>query len=229
MWKPEGETYVSSVTLGEFLGITDERVRQLEEEGILTPKGKSRIRQYDLVPSVNAYIEYIKNTDKDIKKKMDEADLKYKEAKGAKMELELSELKGQMHRSEDVAVIVTDMIAKLRASILSVPGRIAVDCSEARTPVEAAAVIKAAVDEVLNETAEIKYNAADYRRLVAEREKWIRIHEEITEVRKTTPAKTKKAERQKTATEKSTPKKTTSRKQPASSKASAKTSRRRKT
>ena len=83
-----------------------------------------------------------------------------------------------MHRAEDVAAVVSDMIARLRAGVMALPGQLAVDCAEARTPLEASAVIKKGVDTFLNETASIRYDENDYRRLVKEREKWITVKEE---------------------------------------------------
>lgn len=243
MFNPEEETLVTSPVLGKVLSITDERIRQLDDQGILNSTVKGRKRYYDLVPNVNEYIDYIKNADEGVKAAIAAAELKYKEARGNKAELEFQELKGQMHRADDVRIVVSDMIARLRAAILALPGRLAVDCAEAKTPTEASAVIKSAVDDLLNETAEVQYKAADYRRLVAEREKWISANEEQKkperpaeekQPEKKTPAK--KAPAKKTA-EKQPAKKTpakkastkTSGKQSASSKTSAKTSKPRKT
>ena len=62
---------------------------------------------------------------------------------------------------------------------MALPGQVAVDCADARTPTEAAAIVKKAVDDFLNETAGYKYSEADYRRLVREREKWVAEIEEM--------------------------------------------------
>ena len=65
---------------------------------------------------------------------------------------------------------------------MAIPGQVAVDCAEARTPTEAAAVVKRAVDGFLNETADYRYDANDYKQLVREREKWaVEIEDEETD------------------------------------------------
>ena len=174
--------------LFDFEGVR--RVDQLVQDGVLTPtivkENGRRVRKYDLIPTVQSYIRFLKDradrraqgTPEEAAKQA-EADLRYKEARAEKMELEIQELRGQMHRAEDVAVLTNDMIAKLRGGIMAIPGQVAVDCADARTPTEAAAVVKKAVDDFLNETATYKYTEADYRRLVREREKWVAEIEEM--------------------------------------------------
>jgi len=217
------ETLITSRALGEVLSITDERIRQLEDKGILTSTLNGRKKYYDLIPSVDAYIGYIKGkADGDIAQAIAEADLRYKEARAGKAELELSELKGQMHRAEDVETVVSDMIANIRAAVLALPGRLAMDTASAKTAKETSAIIKAAVDELLNETAGYRYKAEDYRRLVTEREKWISV-KEAEEAKRQEKKTAKKAEKD-TAEGKST-----SKKRPTSSKGSARASKPRKT
>lgn len=218
------ENLITSRALGTLLSLTSERVRQLEDEGLLQSVTKSGKKYFDLTPSVQAYIEYIKSKDTltaDIltAAQIQQADLRYKSARAGKMELELAELKGQMHRAEDVETVVSDMIARIRSSILALPGRLAVDTAEAKTPMETSAIIKAAVDDLLNETAEYKYNAADYKRLVSEREKWLSVKE----------AETVKKEAEKKTTQAKNRAKTASKKPAASSKTSEKASKPRKT
>ena len=181
------EKLVDAGTLAQLFGYQDiSRIDQLVRSHVITPtmvreNGDSgrMVRRYDLIPVTHEFIQYLRSL---AEKKQSgsedaaaaaEADLRFKQARAEKIELEIEELRGQMHRQEDVEFVVSDMIAKLRAGILALPGQLAVDCAEAKTPTETAALIKAAVDKFLNETADIKYNAADYRKLVVEREKWL--------------------------------------------------------
>ncbi len=189
--------------LFEFDGVR--RVDQLVQDGIISPtiikENGRRVRKYDLIPTVQQYIRYLKDkaerrasaTTSEDSARLVEADLRYKEARAAKVELETEELRGQMHRQEDVEFVVSDMIAKLRAGILALPGQLAVDCAEAKTPTETAAIIKAGVDRFLNETAETKYNAADYRKLVMEREKWLGMRDLEEEIDLEPPSDTSKS------------------------------------
>ena len=196
-----GHYEVSTEELAVKLGCTAEWVRQLGDKGALNiVKKVGRQRYFDLFDSITTYISYIRDertqdslTDEQIKLQ----DLRYKTARAGKMELELAEFQGQMHRAEDVEAVVGDMIARIRGAILSLPGRLAVDTAEASTAMEASAIIKKAVDDLLNEIAEYKYKTEDYKRLVAEREKWLTIKEQ-TEQAKTSKkqANTSKASKE---------------------------------
>ena len=208
------------------------RIDQLVQDGVLTPelvveRGKE-VRRYPLVQTVQQYVDYLQEKanrkadgvdDPLTLEQMALADLRWKSARAGKAELELAELKGQMHRAEDVEAVVSDMIARIRSSILALPGRLAVDTAEAKTPMETSTIIKAAVDDLLNETAEYKYNAADYKRLVSEREKWLSVKE----------AETVKKEAEKKTAQAKNRAKTASKKPAASSKTSEKASKPRKT
>lgn len=219
------ENFISTRALAILLNLTSERVRQLEDEGTLISITKSGKKYFDLTPNIQSYIQHLKAKAKDkgdvqadelTAAQIQMADLRYKTARAGKMELELAELEGQMHRAEDIEIIIGDMVARLRAAILSLPGRLAVDTAEAKTPMEASAIIKRAVDDLLNDTAAYKYNAADFKKLVSEREKWLSVKE----------AESAKKELK---TEKKTAKKAASKRAATSSKNSGKASKPRKT
>lgn len=190
------EKLVDARTLTQLFGYQDvSRIDQLVRSGIITATkvrefGDSgrMVRRYDLIPVTHQYIMYLRGLAEkrqdgaEDAQNMVEADLRYKEARAERMELEIRELRGQMHRSEDVAALTSDMIAKLRGGLMAIPYQVAVDCAEARTPTEAAAVVKRAVDGFLNETADYRYDANDYKQLVREREKWaVEIEDEETD------------------------------------------------
>ena len=119
------------------------RIDQLVQDGVLTPelvveRGKE-VRRYPLVQTVQQYVDYLQEKanrkadgvdDPLTLEQMALADLRWKSARAGKAELELAELKGQMHRAEDVEAVVSDMIARIRSSILALPGRLAVDTAQ---------------------------------------------------------------------------------------------------
>ncbi|MCR4745232.1 MAG: protoporphyrinogen oxidase [Lachnospiraceae bacterium] len=171
------------------------RIDQLVQDGVITPtivkvNGRS-VRRYDLVPTVTKYIGHLQEklkgrTDKTItaleyEKQKEEADIRYKVAKAQKIELELKELKGQLHASEDVDRITDDLILNIRAAILALPGKLAVNVSECATPAEASAVIKRSCNDVLNELSKYEYDPKKYKQLVRMREKWMRENAEDEE------------------------------------------------
>lgn len=181
-----GENLVPTRTLAKIIKRDPDRVRQLEEEGLFTSEKKSGRKYFDLVPSVQAYIEYLRRG-RENKENMDEesrkakADADWKIAKAEIEEMKRDELKGMLHASEDVEKITTDLIMAIRSKLLAMPGTLAVDCAEAGTAREAAGVIKAAVNDALNGLAAYRYDPKKYAKLVREREKWMREVEEQEE------------------------------------------------
>src|SRR5699024_5910096 len=100
---------------------------QLAKEGIL-PAVSQRPYKFDLLPTVKAYIRYLRDrangkeakTADTVKAEADklraEADLKQSKAKIA--ELQLKELEGKMHRSEDVEALTNDLVYTARSMIM---------------------------------------------------------------------------------------------------------------
>jgi len=218
------EKRITTKELADKLGVTDQWIRDLSDRGILTPAEvkASGYRYFDTEQVLLEYIAYQRDqidnmTDKATKEQIAQQELRFKRARADKMELEIAELNGQLHRTEDVEEITADIIAGIRSALLALPGRLAVDAAEARTATEASAVIKTGVDETLNAIAGYKYDPAAYAKRVRERQKWATVEEQKA---------TEKAVKPKKAT---TAKKTAAKKPAGSSKGSAKASGRRKT
>ena len=99
-----------------------------------------------------------------------EADLKQSKAKIA--EMQLKELEGKMHRSEDVEAMTNDLVFTVRSMIMALPGRLAMDVSQAASANEASALIRAECHKILNELAGYQYDPEVYQRRVRDREGW---------------------------------------------------------
>mgnify|MGYP006988838117 FL=1 len=166
-----------------------QRIYQMVQEGLIKPvsaigTGKKAEQVYELIPNVQGYVMHLRGKATGRKANQEQAanaadaDLRFRTAKAEKMELELAELKGRMHSSEDVEAIVGDMIAKLRAEILALPGGLAKDVMDAKNAAEASGIIKAAVNDLLNRMADYRYDKKDFQRRVRQREKWMNEQEE---------------------------------------------------
>ena len=167
--------------IAKLFGVTERRVQQLAKEGIIPAVGQ-RPYQFDLLPVVQAYIKYLSNkaNGKEAKstdtvqaesdKLRAEADLKQSKAKIA--ELQLKELEGNMHRSEDVEAMTTDLVYTVRSMITALPGRLAMDVTQAANAAEASAIIRSECYKILDELANYKYDPEAYQRRVREREGW---------------------------------------------------------
>lgn len=171
----------TSETIAKLFGVTPRRVQQLAQDGII-PAVQKRPYMFDLLPTIQTYIRYLsdKIAGKEQKpadtaraeadKIRAEADLKQAKAKIA--EMQLKELEGTMHRSEDVAAVMDDLVFAIRGMIVALPGRLAMDVSQAESAAEASAIIRTECNKVLNELANYKYDPEEYQRRVRDREGW---------------------------------------------------------
>ena len=173
------ENLQSTQVISKIFGVSTRRVEQLKTEGII--KGQGKPTKYDLLPTIQAYIKYLsdkangrekKQTDAQLETERLTADARIKKAKAEMTELELKELKGELHRASDVEAITTDHVLFLRSMLMALPGKLAVDLAEISTAPEAAERIKQEVYGVLTRLAEYKYDPDEYKRRVRERQGW---------------------------------------------------------
>ena len=171
----------STEIMAKLFELDPRRVQQLAKEGIL-PAASQRPYKFDLLPTVKAYIRYLRDrangkeakTADPVKAEADklraEADLKQSKAKIA--ELQLKELEGKMHRSEDVEALTNDLVYTARSMIMALPGRLAMDVVQAGSANEASALIRTECYKILDELAGYQYDPEAYRRRVRDREGW---------------------------------------------------------
>jgi len=167
------ETEVTSSELACVLGITGRNVRQLVEDGQLEKKDG----RFLLCDSVQRYVAFKSKRDKDDEEKRLEktrltADVTMKASKAQIAKMEADELRGKMHRSEDVAAMTEDLIYTIRGSLMALPGRLAVDVATVTTPAEAAEIIRKEVHALMRELANYQYDPEKYEERVRERRKW---------------------------------------------------------
>ena len=165
--------------IAKIFGVSVRRVEQLKSEGVIQGSGKPT--KYDLLPTIQAYIKYLSDKAHGREQKASVANLteskldaetRLKTAKAKKAELELKELQGKMHRAEDVEAITTANVMYVRSLLMSMPGKLAVDCSKLTSSREVADRIKREVYNVLDSLASFEYNAEEYKELVQERQGW---------------------------------------------------------
>lgn len=195
MAKEHKGNFVRVEVIAQIFQVTVRRVQQLTQEGIIEstqvkdPESGRKVRRYDLIPTVMSYIKYLSDKangraakEDSLEGKKTAEDIGIKKAKRKKLELELKELEGKMHRSEDVETITNDLIYTIRSMLLALPSRVAVDAYEAESPAEVAEIIKKDVFLILNELSTHEYDPDTYAELVREREGWEEIEtDEITD------------------------------------------------
>ncbi len=120
---------VNSATLEKMIGVSDRRIRQLAEEGIVVRAAKGR---YKLKDSIMNYILTLKvameaaGTDSpDGELDLEEEKAIHERVKRHISELKLQVMKGELHRSGDVERVMTDMLVSIRARLLAMPTKLA--------------------------------------------------------------------------------------------------------
>lgn len=174
--------------IANFFNRSVRRIQQLTQDGVLpTVVGPDGKRYYDLVITIKRYIEYLqeelskkKNPLEEKEKQRLEAEIRLKEAKADSANLELKELKGEIHRSEDVQDFLEDFAASLRSMMLALPGMLAIDLSEIDNPAEISLRIEEEVNRILTHLSEYTYDPSFFKKRVRERAGW-RKNEENTE------------------------------------------------
>lgn len=163
------ETEVSTTELACVLGITGRRVRQLAEDGVFDKSGKGR---FVLADAVQRYMATLTRNEDKLETGKRQAELTLKASKAEISRLELKELQGKMHRSEDVKAMTEDLIYTIRSDLTALPGRLAVDVAAAQTAAEAAEVIRKEVALVMKELAGYRYDPKKYEERVRQRRDW---------------------------------------------------------
>lgn len=179
MGEAGNQNLVTTQTLAKFFKKTTRRIEQLKAEGVI--KGQGKPTKYDLLPTVQAYIEYLetkaygkeqKQVTADLEERKLRAEAEIKESKAAIAKMEQEELDGKLHRSEDVKAITTDHVLYMRSMLMSMPGKLAVDCANCGSAAEVAEIIKTEVYFILNSLADYRYDPDEYKKRVMERSGW---------------------------------------------------------
>lgn len=176
-----GAKLVDSKTIAVLFGVTTRRVQQLTQEGIISATKQGNANRYDLLATIQKYIRYLterangrepSKKDVEVEGRKLEAEADLKRSKADMAALQLKELEGKMHRSEDVEAVMTDLVYTIRSMLMALPGRLAVDVVAAQTAAEASEIIRAEVYKILEGLAAYKYDPEEYARRVRDREGW---------------------------------------------------------
>ena len=129
MPNPTNNKLVDSKTIAALFDMTPRRVQQLTKDGVIAAVKEGNANRYDLLPTIQRYIRYLtakangrepSKKDSEIEGRRLEAEADLKRSKADIAALQLSELEGTMHRSEDVVAVQssngTDEIIRAEAN-----------------------------------------------------------------------------------------------------------------
>lgn len=111
-------TLYTSKVVAAWLGLTDRRVRQLRDEGVL-PETQPGL--WELRPTVGRYIAYLRKGSDDLN--AERTKLTAEKRKAAERENRIRD--GEVHNAEDVERAVKTLCLNIRGRILSIPAKVA--------------------------------------------------------------------------------------------------------
>ena len=170
--KVTDETQCSTTEMAMVLGVTARRVQQMIQDGTLVTVVKGRL---NLADNVQRYIRFVTGNqlteeEKKVEKARKAAEAKLKMARADIAQLEAAEMKGKMHRSEDVEALTQDYCATVRNAMMSLPGRLATDMAMCDNAEECSTMIRDVVYSILDELSEYEYDPEKYEERVRNRE-----------------------------------------------------------
>lgn len=154
---------VSAAVLGNIFGVTDRRIRQMAEEGIIVRAAKGR---YNLVDSLKNYILSLKLAVDSNDRDNPDGELNFEEEKALHervkrhiSEMKLQTMKGELHKADDVRHVMTDMLSSFKTRMMNIPAKVA-PVLEDRDAGYIKERLTSEVTEALNELKD--YNPADF-------------------------------------------------------------------
>lgn len=176
--------YVKTADICAMTGKSNQWIGQLVSQGTLRKHSTAHGPLFELADTMRAYCEMLEvRTGPEMSEQEQRrsearsaADVTLKVAKAQIAKLEADELSGKMHRSEDVAAMTEDLIYTIRGALMALPGRLAVDVCDVKTPAEASEVIRKEVYAVMGELSRYQYDPKKYEERVRERRKWETLH-----------------------------------------------------
>lgn len=154
---------VSAAVLGNIFGVTDRRIRQMAEEGIIVRAAKGR---YNLVDSLKNYILSLKLAVDSNDSDNPDGELNFEEEKALHervkrhiSEMKLQTMKGELHKANDVRHVMTDMLSSFKTRMMNIPAKVA-PVLEDRDAGYIKERLTSEVTEALNELKD--YNPADF-------------------------------------------------------------------
>lgn len=105
--------------VAQYLDLSERRVRQLRDEGVLEEKAPGL---YDLRSSVRRYINYLRG-DEGGKADLNEERAKLTKEKRIAAETENKVRNGELYRKSDITVGMTTVVMNLRSRLLALPNK----------------------------------------------------------------------------------------------------------
>lgn len=140
----------TSKAVAECLSITERRVRELRDEGVLS---EVRPGVFDMKTCVRQYLKY-KIGDKDDQARLIAARAEREETRGEIEKMRMEEARGDLHRTEDVERGLKTIFANFKNRLEIIPTKYAKTMAQLTDPAEAQDVLQKAIQEALVELSD---------------------------------------------------------------------------
>lgn len=145
---------VSVGVMANIFSLSERRIRQMAEEGIIVRAAKGR---YRLVESLKNYMLALKLAAEGMNAENPDGEININEEKALheRVKRHISEMKyrvmkGELHKAEDVERVMTDMLASFKTRLLNIPSKVAPSL-ENRETAYIRELLSKEISEVLNE------------------------------------------------------------------------------
>lgn len=148
--------YYTAKALGRVLGVGEERIQLWMKSGVIR-EGRAENGLFRLEESAREIIAGLENADgarECADYAAERAGLMRIKRKNAEYDLRLREK--DLHATEDVETIVTQILVRFRAKVRAIPARTAAQCARLENPEDVYELLKKVTDEALEELADLE-------------------------------------------------------------------------
>ena len=150
-------TLYTAKVVADWLGLTERRIRQLRDEGVIT---EARPGLYDLHATVSKYIRYLGGAGKE---NLNAERTKLTAAKRKAAEMDNAMREGSLHKTEDIEIGLKTICLNIRGRFMALPAKLSPELATMGGDQTAIFdLLKGAIDEALEELS-------DFRQALAER------------------------------------------------------------
>lgn len=145
---------IDTKRLANMLELSERRVRQLKNDGIIKEHTRGS-GLYDPFAAVPAYILFLRDKNGgSVDYNAERAKLIRAKRKVEEYELQLKE--GELHKSEDIELIMGDMLLRFKARLMSIPAKASPNLAAEQSREKVYKMLKGYIDEALEELSDFK-------------------------------------------------------------------------
>lgn len=144
----------TTAAVARFLNLTDRRVRQLKDEGIIT---EVRPGLYNLLETNHDYIDFLKGDSKAEEKiSYHEERAKLVRAKRRNQEYDLRLREKELHEAAEIEEVMGEMLVNFKVRLLAIPTKLSPLLSTKKSKIEIHKILSEAIEEALAELSDFR-------------------------------------------------------------------------